>query len=71
MAGQKASTQFLNDLYQHGLTANVGQIRVGDLSKEGQTKLLNTIEAQARDSSRRMISLPKRYGCSAAGPEMD
>lgn len=58
MAGQKASTQFLNDLYQHGLTANVVVKYMGDLSDEAQKKLLSKIEAQARDSSRRMISLP-------------
>ena len=58
MAGQKASTQFLNDLYQHGLTANVVVKYMGDLNEVAQKKMLSKIEAQARDSSRRMISLP-------------
>lgn len=58
MSGSKAAQQFLNDLYQKGLTANAVVKYVGDLSKEKQTKLLSRIEEQAKENGRRLISLP-------------
>lgn len=61
MAGSKASQKFLNDLYQKGLTANAVVKYVGDLNRESQKVLLKNIEAQARDDSRRMITLPVGY----------
>lgn len=58
MNGSKASQQFLNDLYQKGLTANAVVKYVGDLSAEKQKILLNRIEEQARENGRRLITLP-------------
>ena len=58
MAGQKASTQFLNDLYQKGLTANAVVKYVGDLNDKEQRALLQKVEAQAKDDGRRLITLP-------------
>ena len=58
MLGNKAAQKFLNDLYAHGLTANAVVKYVGDLSRKEQTVLLKNIENQARDESRRMITLP-------------
>ena len=57
MAGAKASQAFLNDLYQHGLTANAVVKYVGELSEEKQKALLRRLETQARDDERRMITL--------------
>lgn len=57
-SGAKASTKFLNDLYQKGLTANAVVKHVGDLKPEAQRKLLDRIEEQARERSRKMITLP-------------
>lgn len=58
MAGAKASQAFLNDLYQHGLTANAVVKYVGELSEDKQKALLRRLETQARDNDRRMITLP-------------
>lgn len=58
MNGSKASQQFLNGLYQKGLTANAVVKYVGDLSAEKQKILLNRIEEQARENGRRLITLP-------------
>lgn len=58
LTGNKAAQAFLNDLYQKGLTANAVVKFVGDLSREKQAKMLDAIEAQARDNGRRMIALP-------------
>lgn len=58
MAGSKASQNFLNELYQKGLTANAVVKYVGDLSGEKQNALLRRIEAQAKEEGRRMITLP-------------
>lgn len=61
MAGSKASQQFLNDLYQKGLTANAVVKYVGDLSRDQQKVILKQIEKQAKDEGRRMITLPVGY----------
>lgn len=61
MAGSKASQQFLNDLYQKGLTANAVVKYVGDLSRDQQKAMLKQIEKQAKDEGRRMITLPVGY----------
>lgn len=61
MAGSKASQNFLNDLYQKGLTANAVVKYVGDLSREKQRTLLKKIDDQARDNGRRLITLPVGY----------
>lgn len=58
MSGNKAAQEFLTNLYSHGLTANAVVKYVGDLSKTEQAKLLRGIDQQARDESRRMITLP-------------
>ena len=61
MAGSKASQQFLNDLYQKGLTANAVVKYVGVLSRDQQKVILKQIEKQAKDEGRRMITLPVGY----------
>ena len=58
MTGNKAAQEFLNNLYQKGLTANAVVKYVGELSKERQRVLLDNIEQQARENGRRLISLP-------------
>ena len=61
MNGNKASQDFLNKLYEKGLTANAVVKYVGDLNEEGRRKLLRSINQQAKDDSRRMVALP--VGC--------
>lgn len=61
MTGSKASQQFLNDLYQKGLTANAVVKYVGDLSRDQQKVMLKQIEKQAKDEGRRIITLPVGY----------
>ena len=58
MAGNKATQRFLNDLYRKGLTANAVIKYVGELKKDAQDKMLQRLDAQARDDSRRLITLP-------------
>jgi len=58
MAGNKATQRFLNDLYRKGLTANAVIKYVGELKKDAQDKMLKQLDAQARDDSRRLITLP-------------
>lgn len=58
MAGNKATQRFLNDLYRKGLTANAVIKYVGELKKDAQDKMLRQLDAQARDDSRRLITLP-------------
>ena len=58
MAGNKASQKFLSDLYRKGLTANAVVKYVGDLKKPGQDAMLKRLDEQARDNSRRLITLP-------------
>lgn len=60
-SGVKASSKFLADLHQHGLLANAVVKFTGDLKRESQDLLLNEIEKQARDNSRRMITLPMGF----------
>lgn len=57
-AGAKASTKFLNELYQNGLTANAVVKYTGDLKRESQDRLLDEIIAQSKEKGRRMITLP-------------
>lgn len=57
-AGAKASSRFLSDLYQKGLTANAVVKYLGDLNKAEQGQLLDRIEEQARENGRRLITLP-------------
>lgn len=56
--GSKASTKFLNELYQNGLTASAVVKYTGDLKRESQDKLLDEIIRQSQDKGRRMITLP-------------
>lgn len=60
-AGAKASTKFLNELYQHGLTASAAVHYTGDLKRESQDKLLDEIIAQSKDKGRRLITLPMGF----------
>lgn len=57
MAGNKAAQNFLNDLYQKGMTANAVVKYVGDMSKERQKVFLQSIREQSRENGR-MIALP-------------
>lgn len=61
LSGVKAGTKFLSDLHQHGLIANAFVKYTGDLKRESQDLLLDRIEQQARDNSRRMITLPMGF----------
>lgn len=58
LAGAKASSEFLNDLYQHGLVARACVKFLGDLKPSSQELLLNRLEEQANAHGRRMIALP-------------
>ena len=60
-AGMKASTKFLNDLYQNGLTANAVVKYTGDLKRESQDKLLDEIIRQSQTNGRRMITIPMGF----------
>lgn len=57
MAGNKAAQNFLNDLYQKGMTANAVVKYVGDMSKERQKVFLQSIREQSQENGR-MIALP-------------
>ena len=58
LTGTKASTEFLNEMYQRGLLARAVIKYVGDLKPSSQEALLNRIEEQASTNGRRMIALP-------------
>lgn len=59
--GAKASTKFLNDLYQNGLTATAIVKYTGDLKRESQDKLLDEIIRQSETNGRRMITIPMGF----------
>ena len=61
MAGNKASQAFLNDLYQHGLTANVVVKYVGDLSKEKKQVLIKQMAEIAGKTTDRILPLPANW----------
>ena len=61
MAGNKASQEFLTDLYQRGLTANLVVKFVGDLSKESQKKLVSQMTQIAGQRSDRILPLPANW----------
>lgn len=58
ITGAKASSKYLNQLYSNGMIANLVVKYIGDLNAGQQDKLLDAIEKQARDKSRKMITLP-------------
>jgi len=58
MAGNKASQNFLNDLYQQGLTANAVVKYVGDLDKKKKSELIKELKEFSSKSSDRIIPLP-------------
>lgn len=58
LAGSKASSAFLNDLYQQGLLARAVVKYVGDLKPANQELLLKRLEEQANKFGRRVIALP-------------
>lgn len=58
LAGSRASTAFLNDLYQQGLLARAVVKHVGDLKPANQELLLKRLEEQANKFGRRVIALP-------------
>ena len=57
-AGAKASTKFLNELYQNGLLARAVVKYVGDLKRTSQNQMLDAIIEQANDKGRRIIAIP-------------
>lgn len=57
-AGAKASTKFLNELYEKGLTARAVVKYTGDLKRESQNAMLDAIIEQSQDKGRQLISLP-------------
>lgn len=61
LCGAKASSEYLNDLYQHGLLARAVVKYVGDLKSSSQALLLDKLERQANEHGRRLIALP--IGC--------
>lgn len=61
MAGNKASQAFLNDLYQHGLTANVVVKYVGDLSKENKKVLVKQMAEISGKKTDRILPLPVNW----------
>lgn len=58
MAGNKASQNFLNDLYKQGLTANAVVKYVGDLDKKKKGELIKELKEFGSKSSDRIIPLP-------------
>lgn len=60
-AGAKASSKFLRELYQNGLTASAVVKFTGDLKRESQNKLLDEIIAQSKEKGRRLITLPMGF----------
>ena len=58
LTGAKASSKYLNQLYSNGMLANLVVKYIGDLNSKQQDTLLDAIEKQARDKSRKMITLP-------------
>lgn len=61
MEGNKASQAFMNDLYEHGLTANVVVKYVGDLSKANQKELIKQMSEIAGTRSDRILPLPANW----------
>ena len=61
LLGAKASSKFLNELYNHGLIANLAIHYTGDLNDKAQEALLKRVERQARQDDRRMITLPQGF----------
>lgn len=61
MQGNKASQNFMNDLYQRGLTANVIVKYVGDLSKSNREKLVEQMTQIAGTKSDRVLPLPYNW----------
>lgn len=57
-AGAKASTKFLNELYQNGLLARAVVKYIGDLKRSSQNQMLDAIIEQANDKGRRIIAIP-------------
>lgn len=61
MQGNKSSQEFMNDLYQHGLTANVIVKYVGDLSKANREKLVAQMTQLAGTKTDRVLPLPYNW----------
>lgn len=61
MQGNKSSQEFMNDLYQHGLTANVIVKYVGDLSKANREKLVAQMTQLAGTKTDRILPLPYNW----------
>lgn len=65
MAGNKASQQFLNDLYQRGLTANLVVKYVGDLNSARQKEITKDLVNLAGLKTDRIIPVPFGWDVSA------
>ena len=61
LTGAKASSKFLNELYSNGMLANLCVHYIGSLNEKEQETLLNSIEKQARNKSRKMITVPMEF----------
>ncbi len=61
MQGNKSSQEFMNELYQHGLTANVIVKYVGDLSKANREKLVAQMTQLAGTKTDRVLPLPYNW----------
>ena len=61
LTGAKASSEYLNKLYSNGMLANLCVHYIGDLNAKEQENLLNAIEKQARNKSRKMITVPMEF----------
>lgn len=68
MAGNKAGQEFLNDLYQRGLRANLIIKYTGDMSDSRVNKMLTGLKKYAGQSSDRVIPLP--FGWDAQAIDM-
>lgn len=68
MAGNKAGQEFLNDLYQRGLRANLIIKYAGDMNESKVAKMLANLKNHAGQSSDRVIPLP--FGWDAQAIDM-
>lgn len=58
MAGNKAAQEFLNDLYQRGLRANLAVKYVGDLNEKQVSKMLSGLKKLAGSGTDRVLPVP-------------
>lgn len=61
MTGNKASQEFLNDLYRNGLTANLAVKYTGPLSHEAQSELVNHLNSFLRNHDNRVLPVSNNF----------